>query len=152
MSGPSSRKRVAASDPEMGESLYLQGAPIMAKKLGRRPWFSERSRPGTRPSFIRSFSQLSWNSPPYRSRDRRSSRETRSRFDRWFPWRCAAVGMKRPRHKCSGPAVYRGGAYRGYGYRGYGYRPYGYGAAAVGAAAARRCWIDEYGTRVCNSY
>ena len=56
-----------------------------------------------------------------------------------------------------GGAVYRGGAYRGYGYRGYGYRPYGYGAAAVGAAAvgaaaARRCWIDEYGTRVCNSY
>ena len=53
-----------------------------------------------------------------------------------------------------GGAVYRGGAYRGYGY---GYRPYGYGAAAVGAAAlgaaaARRCWIDEYGTRVCNSY
>ena len=56
-----------------------------------------------------------------------------------------------------GGAVYRGGAYRGYGYRGYGYRPYGYGAAAVGAAAlgaaaARRCWIDEYGIRVCNSY
>jgi len=56
-----------------------------------------------------------------------------------------------------GGAVYRGGAYRGYGYRGYGYRPYGYGAAAVGAAAlgaaaARRCWIDEYGTRVCHSY
>jgi hypothetical protein len=51
--------------------------------------------------------------------------------------------------------AYRGGAYRGgaYGYRGgYGYRPYGYGGAAVGAAAARRCWIDEYGTRVCNSY
>ena len=51
-----------------------------------------------------------------------------------------------------GGAVYRGGAYRGYGYRGYGYRPYGYGAAAVGAAAARRCWIDEYGIRVCRSY
>ena len=50
--------------------------------------------------------------------------------------------------------AYRGGAYRGYGY---GYRPYGYGAAAVGAAAlgaaaARRCWIDVYGTRVCHSY
>jgi hypothetical protein len=54
-----------------------------------------------------------------------------------------------------GGAVYRGGAYRGYGYRGYGYRPYGYGAAAVGAAAvgaaaARHCWIDAYGARVCN--
>jgi hypothetical protein len=58
---------------------------------------------------------------------------------------------------------YRGGyGYRGYGYGyrgyGYGYRPYGYGygAAAVGAAAigaaaaAHRCWIDSYGTRVCN--
>jgi hypothetical protein len=54
---------------------------------------------------------------------------------------------------------YRGGAYRGgaYGYRGgYGYRPYGYGGAAVGAAAvgaavaAHHCWIDSYGTRVCN--
>jgi len=60
---------------------------------------------------------------------------------------------------------YRGGyAYRGgYGYHGgYGYRPYGYGgAAAVGAAAlgaaavgaavaAPHCWINSYGTRVCN--
>jgi hypothetical protein len=58
---------------------------------------------------------------------------------------------------------YHGGyAYRG-GYRyGYGYRPYGYGgAAAVGAAAlgaaavgaavaAPHCWINSYGTRVCN--
>jgi hypothetical protein len=61
-----------------------------------------------------------------------------------------------------GGARVAGGAYRGgygrYGYSGgYGYRGYGYGAAAVGAAAvgaaaARRCWIDEYGTRVCNSY
>jgi hypothetical protein len=54
--------------------------------------------------------------------------------------------------------------YRGYGYGyrgyGYGYRPYGYGygAAAVGAAAigaaaaAHHCWIDSYGTRVCNYY
>ncbi len=49
-----------------------------------------------------------------------------------------------------GGAVYRGGAYRGYGYRGYGAAAVG--AAAVGAAAARRCWIDQYGTRVCNSY
>ena len=47
-----------------------------------------------------------------------------------------------------GGAVYRGGAYHGYGYRGYGAAAVG--AAAVGAAAARRCWIDEYGTRVCN--
>jgi hypothetical protein len=69
--------------------------------------------------------------------------------------------------------VYRGGyrggyAYRGgYGYHGgyrygYGYHPYGYGgAAAVGAAAlgaaavgaavaAPHCWINSYGTRVCN--
>ena len=55
---------------------------------------------------------------------------------------------------------YHGGyAYRGgYGYhRGYGYRPYGYGgaaaigAAAVGAAvAAPHCWINTYGTQVCN--
>ena len=54
---------------------------------------------------------------------------------------------------------YRGGAYRGgaYGYRGgYGYRPYGYGGAAVGAAAvgaavaAHHCWINSYGTQVCN--
>ena len=55
---------------------------------------------------------------------------------------------------------YRGGyAYRGgYGYHGgYGYRPYGYGgaaaigAAAVGAAvAAPHCWINRYGTQVCN--
>jgi hypothetical protein len=60
---------------------------------------------------------------------------------------------------------YHGGyAYRGgYGYHGgYGYRPYGYGgaaavgAAAVGAAAvgaavaAPHCWINSYGTRVCN--
>ena len=60
---------------------------------------------------------------------------------------------------------YHGGyAYRGgYGYHGgYGYRPYGYGgAAAVGAAAigaaavgaavaAPHCWINRYGTRVCN--
>ena len=51
-----------------------------------------------------------------------------------------------------GGAVYRGGAYRGYGYRGYGYGAAAVGAAAVGAAAARHCWIDEYGTRVCNSY
>ena len=51
-----------------------------------------------------------------------------------------------------GGAVYRGGAYRGYGYRGYGYGAAAVGAAAVGAAAARRCWIDEYGTRVCHSY
>ncbi len=51
-----------------------------------------------------------------------------------------------------GGAVYRGGAYRGYGYRRYGYGAAAVGAAAVGAAAARRCWIDEYGTRVCNSY
>jgi hypothetical protein len=44
---------------------------------------------------------------------------------------------------------YRGGY--GYGYRGYGYRPYGYGygAAAVGA---HHCWINSYGTRVCNYY
>ena len=47
-----------------------------------------------------------------------------------------------------GGAVYGGGAYRGYGYHGYGAAAVG--AAAVGAAAARRCWIDEYGTRVCN--
>jgi hypothetical protein len=60
---------------------------------------------------------------------------------------------------------YHGGyAYRGgYGYHaGYGYRPYGYGgAAAVGAAAigaaavgaavaAPHCWINRYGTQVCN--
>ena len=50
---------------------------------------------------------------------------------------------------------YHGGyAYRGgYGYHGgYGYRPYGYaGAAAVGAAVASpHCWINRYGTRVCN--
>ena len=60
---------------------------------------------------------------------------------------------------------YHGGyAYRGgYGYHGgYGYRPYGYGgaaalgaaaigAAAVGAAvAAPHCWVDIYGTQVCN--
>ena len=55
---------------------------------------------------------------------------------------------------------YHGGyAYRGgYGYHGgYGYRPYGYaGAAAVGAAAigaavaSPHCWINRYGTRVCN--
>ena len=51
-----------------------------------------------------------------------------------------------------GGAVYRGGAYRGYGYRPYGYGAAAVGAAAVGAAAARRCWIDEYGTRVCHSY
>ena|SRR5208337_3733348 len=51
-----------------------------------------------------------------------------------------------------GGAVYRGGAYRGYGYRGYGYGAAAVGAAALGAAAAHRCWIDEYGTRVCNSY
>jgi hypothetical protein len=52
---------------------------------------------------------------------------------------------------------YRGGyGYHG-GYGGYGYRPYGYGAAAaVGAAAvgaavvAPHCWINSYGTRVCN--
>ena len=51
--------------------------------------------------------------------------------------------------------VYHGGyAYHGgYGYHhGYGYRPYGYGgAAAVGAAvAAPHCWINSYGTQVCN--
>ena len=70
-----------------------------------------------------------------------------------------------------GGARYAGGAYRGragygyrggyghYGYRGgYGYRGYGYGGAAIGAAAigaaaaAHHCWIDSYGTRVCNSY
>jgi hypothetical protein len=76
-----------------------------------------------------------------------------------------------------GGYAYRGGyGYRGYGYRGgygyhygygyhpygygYGYHPYGYGygAAAVGAAAvgaavaAHHCWIDSYGTRVCNYY
>ena len=60
---------------------------------------------------------------------------------------------------------YHGGyAYRGgYGYHGgYGYRPYGYGgatavgAAAIGAAAigaavaAPHCWINRYGTQVCN--
>ena len=60
---------------------------------------------------------------------------------------------------------YHGGyAYRGgYGYHGgYGYPPYGYGgAAAVGAAAigaaavgaavaAPHCWINRYGTQVCN--
>ena len=60
---------------------------------------------------------------------------------------------------------YHGGyAYRGrYGYHGgYGNRPYGYGgAAAVGAAAigaaavgaavaAPHCWINRYGTQVCN--
>jgi hypothetical protein len=62
-----------------------------------------------------------------------------------------------------GGYAYRGGyGYHG-GYRyGYGYRPYGYGgAAAVGAAAlgaaavgaavaAPHCWINSYGTRVCN--
>ncbi len=48
--------------------------------------------------------------------------------------------------------AYRGGAYGGYGHRGYGYGAAAVGAAAVGAAAARRCWIDQYGTRVCNSY
>jgi hypothetical protein len=54
---------------------------------------------------------------------------------------------------------YRGGyGYRyGYGYHpyGYGYYPgYGYGAAALGAAAvaAHHCWINSYGTRVCNYY
>ena len=60
----------------------------------------------------------------------------------------------------SGYHGYHGGyAYRGgYGYHGgYGYRPYGYaGAAAVGAAAigaavaSPHCWINRYGTRVCN--
>ena len=60
---------------------------------------------------------------------------------------------------------YRGGYHGGYAYRGgygyhggYGYRPYGYGgAAAVGAAAigaaavaAPHCWINRYGTQVCN--
>ena len=53
---------------------------------------------------------------------------------------------------------YHGGYRGGYAYRGgYGYRRYGYGgAAAVGAAAvgaavaAPHCWIDSYGTRVCN--
>jgi hypothetical protein len=64
---------------------------------------------------------------------------------------------------------YHGGYHSGYAYRGgygyhggYGYRPYGYGgAAAVGAAAigaaavgaavaAPHCWINRYGTQVCN--
>jgi hypothetical protein len=69
-----------------------------------------------------------------------------------------------------GGYAYRGGyryhggyAYRGgYGYHGgYGYRPYGYGgaaalgaaaigAAAIGAAVAPHCWINRYGTQVCN--
>jgi hypothetical protein len=66
-----------------------------------------------------------------------------------------------------GGVYHRGGTWAGhggYGYRGgygyhggYGYRPYGYGAAAaVGAAAvgaavvAPHCWINSYGTRVCN--
>ena len=66
--------------------------------------------------------------------------------------------------------VARGGVHRGYGvhgggfhgggfHGGYGYhRGYGYGVgaavlggAAVGAAVvSRRCWINSYGTRVCN--
>jgi hypothetical protein len=61
--------------------------------------------------------------------------------------------------------VARGGFHRGYGFHGggfhggYGYhRGYGYGAgaavlggAAVGAAVlSRRCWINSYGTQVCN--
>jgi hypothetical protein len=50
---------------------------------------------------------------------------------------------------------YHGGyAYRGgYGYHGgCGYRPYGYGGtAAIGTAvAAPPCWINRYGTQVCN--
>jgi hypothetical protein len=68
-----------------------------------------------------------------------------------------------------GSYAYRGryGYHSGYAYRGgyayhggYGYRPYG-GAAAVGAAAigaaaigaavaAPHCWINRYGTQVCN--
>jgi hypothetical protein len=57
--------------------------------------------------------------------------------------------------------AYRGGYRGGYAYRGGGYRGYGYGGAAivggaaaglaVGAAvAAPHCWINAYGTQVCN--
>jgi hypothetical protein len=60
----------------------------------------------------------------------------------------------RARYGYHGGYAYRGG----YGYHGgYGYRPYGYGgAAAIGAAAigaavaAPHCWINRYGTQVCN--
>jgi hypothetical protein len=65
----------------------------------------------------------------------------------------------RGRYGYHGGYTYRGG----YGYHGgCGYRPYGYGgAAAVGAAAigaaaigaavaAPHCWINRYGTQVCN--
>ncbi len=54
--------------------------------------------------------------------------------------------------------AYRGGVHGGYAYRG-GYRGYGYGGAAVGAAAglavgaavaAPHCWVNAYGTQVCN--
>ena len=66
--------------------------------------------------------------------------------------------------------AYRGGYHRGYAYRGGyrggyayhgGYRGYGYGGAAIvgGAAAglaagaalaAPHCWVNAYGTQVCN--
>jgi hypothetical protein len=78
----------------------------------------------------------------------------------------AACAAGPHRAGCVGP---RGavGVHRGYGY-GYGHGGYGYGyhpgyggAAAVGAAAlgaaavgaavaAPHCWINSYGTRVCN--
>jgi hypothetical protein len=59
-----------------------------------------------------------------------------------------------------GGYAYRGGYRGGYAYRG-GYRGYGYGGAAVvggvaaglavgAAVAAPRCWINAYGTQVCN--
>ena len=70
----------------------------------------------------------------------------------WLPRRLS-------RRLLHGGYAYRGG----YGYHGgYGYRPYGYGgatavgAAAIGAAAigaavaAPHCWINRYGTQVCN--
>jgi hypothetical protein len=84
----------------------------------------------------------------------------------------AACAAGPHRAGCVGPrgavGVHRGYGYRpggygyGYGHGGYGYHPYGYGgAAAVGAAAlgaaavgaavaAPHCWINSYGTRVCN--